>query len=57
MMLNEERLSMQTEELRKDICSLGEVPAEEEDGEVEMLKEEWLLKVNLTLDLFANWCY
>ena len=54
MMLNEERLSMQTEELRKDICSLGEIPAEEEDGEVEMLKEEWLLKVNSTLALFAN---
>ena len=57
MMLNEERLSMQTEELRKDICSIGEISAEEEEGEVEMLKEEWLLKVNLTLDLFANWCY
>ena len=45
MMLNEERLSMQTEELKKDICFSGDMTFEEEEGEVEMLKEEWLLKV------------
>ena len=43
-MLSEERLSHQTEQLRRDISNPGEI-AEEEDGEVEMLKEEWLMKV------------
>ena len=54
MMLNEERLSMQTEELKKDICFSGEMTFEEEGGEVEMLKEEWLLKVKSSKYKFVS---
>ena len=45
---------MQTEELKKDICFSGEMTFEEEEGEVEMLKEEWLLKVQSSKYKFVS---
>ena len=45
---------MQTEELKKDICFSGEMTFEEEEGEVEMLKEEWLLKVKSSKYKFVS---
>ena len=45
---------MQTEELKKDICFSGDMTSEEEEGEVEMLKEEWLLKVKSSKYKFVS---